>query len=197
VLRVKRCTRCGREWSLDHYQPHPAYADGYNNWCRSCYSEYRREYRRSRAEARDRDAARSRCWRERNPERVREYARSDRERERKKRWDREHLEYVRESALKRYRLKAGAVAAARRKAVRLGATAADLTREEWQEILEDFCHECAYCQARDVPLEQEHLTPLSRGGSHAGINVVPACMPCNRRKSRKTLFEFLASVRSC
>ena len=68
----------------------------------------------------------------------------------------------------------------------------DLTRDEWLEILEEFGDACAYCQARDVPLEIEHVTPISRGGRHTKANVVPACRSCNARKGAKTLFEFAA-----
>lgn len=71
--------------------------------------------------------------------------------------------------------------------------AGDLTQAEWRQILEEFDHACAYCQARDVPIEQEHMTPVSRGGRHTKTNVVPACRPCNNRKQARTIFEFLAA----
>jgi 5-methylcytosine-specific restriction endonuclease McrA len=78
-----------------------------------------------------------------------------------------------------------------RRAKKLGAQP-DLTGQQWREILEEFDNCCAYCQARGVRLEQEHMTPLSRGGRHTKSNVVPACRSCNARKNTKTLFEFAA-----
>lgn len=77
----------------------------------------------------------------------------------------------------------------RRRARRMGANP-DLTLEEWLDILDEFDHCCAYCQARGVKLEQEHMTPLSRGGRHTKSNIVPACRSCNARKGTKNLLEF-------
>lgn len=76
---------------------------------------------------------------------------------------------------------------------RLAGGEPDLAPAEWQEILDEFDHACAYCQARSVPLEQEHMTPISRGGRHTASNVVPACRSCNARKATKNLWEFAAA----
>jgi hypothetical protein len=47
---------------------------------------------------------------------------------------------------------------------------------------------CAYCgdvfAAKDLTID--HVTPKSRGGSHAWTNTVSACKPCNLRKGSKT-----------
>ncbi|WP_449353579.1 RNA-guided endonuclease IscB [Streptomyces shaanxiensis] len=51
---------------------------------------------------------------------------------------------------------------------------------------------CAYCDATDVPLNIEHLTPRSRGGSNRISNLVLACVPCNRAKSSLPVEIFLA-----
>lgn len=67
----------------------------------------------------------------------------------------------------------------------------DLTTAEWLDVLEEFDHRCAYCQAQGE-LHMEHMTPLSRGGRHTKSNVVPACPSCNLSKGTKTIFEFLA-----
>ena len=68
----------------------------------------------------------------------------------------------------------------------------DFTPDQWVDLLEEFGEACAYCHARGVPLQMEHMTPLSRGGRHAKDNIVPACGGCNGRKYNRTLFEFLA-----
>lgn len=76
-----------------------------------------------------------------------------------------------------------------------------LTAADWRGLLAEFDHACAYCHARDLPLVQEHVTPLSRGGWHDYSNVVPACGPCNGRKATRTLLEFaslpLSSASPC
>jgi 5-methylcytosine-specific restriction endonuclease McrA len=51
---------------------------------------------------------------------------------------------------------------------------------------------CRYCNS---PLngggEIEHLTPVSRGGSHWPQNLTLACFKCNKEKHGKTLEEYL------
>jgi hypothetical protein len=62
--------------------------------------------------------------------------------------------------------------------------------EVWQYLLAKWGHRCAYCGARDVPLEQEHILPRSRGGSNRISNLTIACHPCNQRKGAQTAEEF-------
>lgn len=51
---------------------------------------------------------------------------------------------------------------------------------------------CRYC---GVPLngggEIEHMTPISRGGTHWPSNLTLACFQCNREKHGKTVDEYL------
>lgn len=51
---------------------------------------------------------------------------------------------------------------------------------------------CAYCDATRVPLNIEHLTPRSRGGTNRISNLVLACVPCNEAKGTKPVEVFLA-----
>lgn len=53
----------------------------------------------------------------------------------------------------------------------------------WEPILRAFGYRCAYCGRSDVPLEKDHRVPVSRGGTEDPTNLVPACKPCNVRKS--------------
>lgn len=70
---------------------------------------------------------------------------------------------------------------AKRRALKMGAPRNDLTPQEWQDIQAAYAHRCVYC-GRKTRLTQDHITPLSKGGSHTKSNVVPACRPCNTRK---------------
>lgn len=49
---------------------------------------------------------------------------------------------------------------------------------------------CAYCGARGVRLECDHVIPVSRGGSHEESNLVTACFSCNRSKRDKLVKEW-------
>ncbi len=57
-------------------------------------------------------------------------------------------------------------------------------------LLEKWGRKCAYCGAEDTPLEIEHITPKSRGGSNRVSNLTLACTPCNQTKGSQTAAEF-------
>jgi len=57
-------------------------------------------------------------------------------------------------------------------------------------LLEKWRRKCAYCHATDRPLEIEHITPKSRGGSNRVSNLTVACHKCNQRKGSQTAAEF-------
>jgi hypothetical protein len=57
-------------------------------------------------------------------------------------------------------------------------------------ILERDAHTCRYCGATDVPLDVDHVIPLTRGGSNRDDNLVAACYSCNRSKSNKLVEEW-------
>lgn len=55
---------------------------------------------------------------------------------------------------------------------------ATLTWEQWQECLLFFDNGCVYCGTHEN-ITQEHIVPLSKGGSYSKHNIVPACSCCN------------------
>ncbi len=57
-------------------------------------------------------------------------------------------------------------------------------------LLEKFNRTCAYCGAKNVPLQIEHIVPKSRGGSNRISNLAIACVRCNLAKGTKTAEEF-------
>jgi 5-methylcytosine-specific restriction endonuclease McrA len=57
-------------------------------------------------------------------------------------------------------------------------------------LLEKYSRKCCYCGKTDVPLEIEHITPKSRGGSNRVGNLCLACHDCNQRKGNQTAAEF-------
>ena len=44
-------------------------------------------------------------------------------------------------------------------------------------------YQCRICHASGVPLEVDHIIPVSRGGSNDMANLQALCVPCNRGKS--------------
>lgn len=59
-----------------------------------------------------------------------------------------------------------------------------------QYLLEKWRYECAYCGAKGVPLEIEHIIPKSRGGSDRVGNLTVSCVPCNQDKGNQTAAEY-------
>lgn len=58
-------------------------------------------------------------------------------------------------------------------------------------LLEKFNRTCAYCNAKEVPLEIEHIIPRSKGGSNRISNLTLACRPCNQKKGSQDIKDFL------
>ena len=70
-----------------------------------------------------------------------------------------------------------------------------LTAKEWRLLKEMYCHCCAYCGRSGIRLTQDHIVPVTKGGSHTIDNVVPACGSCNSGKNNYDLVVFLARRR--
>lgn len=64
---------------------------------------------------------------------------------------------------------------------RFNAVYKDFKKNEWQDCLFFFDNCCAYCGS-DGKLQREHIVPISKGGAHTALNVLPACKGCNASK---------------
>ena len=82
------------------------------------------------------------------------------------------------------------VARQRRRARKSGAEGS-FSAIEWRELLGIYSHRCAYCGSTG-PLQADHATPLSRGGSHYIENIRPACPSCNAKKHELPEDEYRA-----
>jgi hypothetical protein len=58
-------------------------------------------------------------------------------------------------------------------------------------LLEKWHRTCAYCGAKDVPLQVEHIHPKATGGSNRVSNLTLACQPCNQKKGSQPIAVFL------
>lgn len=57
-------------------------------------------------------------------------------------------------------------------------------------LLEKFGRKCVYGGETNVPLETEHIIPISRGGTNRISNLTIACHECNQKKGNMTAAEF-------
>lgn len=55
---------------------------------------------------------------------------------------------------------------------------------------------CQYCSAKPpkVPLEVDHILPVSKGGGNNEENLITACFDCNRGKGSKTIEHVTGST---
>lgn len=69
-----------------------------------------------------------------------------------------------------------------KRARKWGNTEASFTIKEWQLMKEAYKYCCVYCHKEFKRLTQDHIIPLSKGGTHIGSNILPACQSCNSKK---------------
>lgn len=164
----KVCTKCGRWKPLTGFHRHRGNPDGYAYKCKKCVAEGRARYY---ADHRDEAICYQQSYYHAHTlvyiERTRERAAANPERERRR------------CQKKQQRRRAD-----------MAQLLNTLTEAEWQEILVEWGHRCAYCgqsegQFRNV-LQQEHVIPLSQGGGYTLANIVPACPRCNLKKGART-----------
>jgi 5-methylcytosine-specific restriction endonuclease McrA len=63
--------------------------------------------------------------------------------------------------------------------------------ESREYLLEKWQRTCAYCGAKNVPLQVEHIHPRGKGGTHRIANLCLACEPCNLAKGTLDIAVFL------
>ncbi|HEX4207457.1 MAG TPA: RNA-guided endonuclease IscB, partial [Ktedonobacteraceae bacterium] len=59
-------------------------------------------------------------------------------------------------------------------------------------LLGKWNRQCAYCSAKDMPLQVEHIHPRATGGTNRVSNLALACEACNRAKGTQDIHVFLA-----
>src|ERR1044071_9997283 len=193
---AKRCSRCTLIKPMAEYR-----AAGNISKCKDCYKEVERERRAANPEPhretvkryckthKEQVNERRKVWAKRNAERLRERARQS---------YRKHAE-KRKQAVRRYKQNCSPEQRAklrqsaseceiRRRAQKFATEVAPVKRAD---ILKRdgaicyFCHE-ALDLSKKGSVTLEHLTPLSRGGTHTPDNLRIACRSCNSRKHNKT-----------
>jgi len=101
------------------------------------------------------------------------------EAEKNREYQRQYLQTERGRTLSRIKI-------AKRRALRKK-TIVNFTLEQWEESKEYFNHECAYCGNKPEAFDQDHVVPLSKGGTHTMLNIVPTCEWCNGSKHVKDM----------
>lgn len=127
--------------------------------------------------------------------RERPRQRTDADRARQAAWRKrpENRERAKRALRKYYSTEKGRELARQRCATRralLRARGKEISRSEWQAILERFDNRCAYCRkpfGSDVRPTRDHVVPIVMGGTNEASNIVPACLSCNGRKGSRLI----------
>jgi hypothetical protein len=69
-------------------------------------------------------------------------------------------------------------------------------RENRAKIYERDGYTCHYCrkQLTQFTVTLDHIVAVVKGGDNSEANLVTACLPCNSRKNRKSVGDFLAET---
>jgi hypothetical protein len=174
VMLPKTCQKCGETkpetaFRFDRTKSNPHRRD---TTCNTCNNAIQKAWREANKPAYNRRI------RERRKERGETY------KEIRRQWSQKNRE--RNNAREREKYAANPepnlARNARWRARKRGATINDLSAAQWKEIKAAYDHRCVYCGRKMKRLTQDHLLPLSRGGTNTVANVVPACLSCNSRK---------------
>lgn len=139
-------------------------------------------------------------WRAADPERSRAAARASYQRNKV---SRKALRDARPDVLRKQReawrkanLDKDAAKSRRRHARKRGA-AGSHTLEQFRCLCEIGGWKCAYCSCELTAktVTEDHVMPISRGGSDFIENIVPACVSCNSRKKAMTAVEYREYLR--
>ncbi len=138
-------------------------------------------------------------WQANNPERFKELKRKsywrnrDAVREYKER-NKEHIKETRKMWVNKNRMHVRRKVL-HRKAMKQNAEGSH-NAEQFIILCNEFEWKCFYCgcDLDMVSVTEDHMIPLSRGGSDDLFNIVPACSYCNGSKHDKTALEYLKSI---
>lgn len=197
----KYCPKCEKTLPHTAFHRNASQLDGLHGWCKTCRNTHHKlpeeQEKRQRLHQswyennREHACTYAQQWRLENPERTRE---SD-----------EHYNAIPANKRKKNAQRRARYAqdpskplanCKRRRARKKNAPVNDLTADQWEAIKRAYNFRCVYCkptcqacQRKTHKLTQEHLTPLSKNGSHTVSNVVPACRSCNTRRHNKHVLQ--------
>jgi 5-methylcytosine-specific restriction endonuclease McrA len=137
-------------------------------------------------------------WKNNNLEKIKTYSRTwyknnlEKRKIYRKLWYKNNLEKVKLSNAiwKRNNPNKRLAHSANRRAIKRNAPGNGITGKQWEELLDKSGGVCYYCGEQKENLTMDHVMPLSKGGAHDIINIVPACLSCNCSKGTQLLNEW-------
>lgn len=167
-MAMKQCLICKREFesSLDNFYKHGSYADGLYPYCKECQKKKSSKYQKE-------NPSKVKIYRKRDNKKRKDtiavYGKLYRENGGQIKWQRNNKDKIKGYHKKRQNKNH------------------DISTEEWDECLEFFKHECAYCgmsnsEAKIKYNNYLHREHVDHAGSNKIDNCIPACKSCNSSK---------------
>lgn len=205
-----RCTRCETIKSVSEFGKNSRSPSGLKSWCRPCSNAYTKDWLSKNPESLQRQRSATARWREANPDRGLEHARSYKRRHRddinarrrspeQKAVNNAYNAVFRQDPLRRASAVDGSRAwaaanperyqenqrraGALRRARKSGAHSIPFTREQLAARMQFFGNVCWMCGGAFEHVD--HVKPLKADGPHILANLRPACAACNVSKSGK------------
>lgn len=170
----KLCNRCFVEKDINDFSKNShCTKDGHLNQCKKCVSKKAKEkYNDITKTLKQKRKERYYADREENIRKAIEWGRKNKEKRdiAKRKW-REKNKELTNHLTRSYNYR-------RKKA--LGSH----TLQEWLDLCKKHNNKCAYCK-KDCKLTEDHIIPLSKGGSNNIENIQPLCVSCNSKKGNK------------
>lgn len=182
VYTHKSCSKCRQVKDVSEFQKEKRKECGvgwrYRSWCKLCIRPLNTEYARKRRRARgilEKKAA---------PEPVRKRKRRLISRKSYYKHLNKNLHRVREWRKKNQEKLW--LMEKRRRALKRNASGSH-TFLEWQSLVREYGHMCPYCQRKEpeIRLTEDHIVPLSKGGTDNIDNIQPLCLSCNCSKGAR------------
>lgn len=161
--QFKTCSVCLQILPLNNFQPRNKNSEHYFTYCKKCGYQKQVLWNRNN---RERKAATSKRWHDKNRQVV-----NEKQRQRK----RNQPEYYTNLAnVRRARKQANGVF--------------KILERELKAIRRQPCF---YCNQLTKRMTLDHIIPISKGGRHSIGNLLPSCLPCNASKGNKLLIDYL------
>lgn len=183
-MEMKICNTCKKELPMteEYFRKGKAYKDGFRGQCKLCILDIRRLYMKSN---KDKLRNEGNIYREFHPK-----SSEDRQLEYQK-----NKEYYTIKGKKYYQAnKLKFAMNCQKREAKKRELPYSLTLSQWEQIKIFFNNRCAYCE-NELPLEQEHFIPLSKGGEYSKNNIICSCKSCNDSKRDREFFEWYPMYR--